>query len=209
MGRLKEFDEDKAIDGAIDCFWARGYEATSVRDLAEHMGIGGASLYNAYGGKRALFATALERYADRTSRQRIARLEETGRPKEAIRTFFAELIDRSLADPQRRGCLFVNSALDVAPHDAELGKAVAGYLDEVRAFFQRCIVAMRAAGGISARLDAVETSHHLLGVLIGVRVLARTHASRETLEAVARPALRLLDPSEAAPRRRKPREATQ
>ena len=141
MGRLKEFDADKAIDRAIDCFWARGYEATSVRDLAEHMGIGGASLYNAYGGKRALFATALERYADSTSRQRIARLEETGRPKEAIRTFFAELIDRSLADPQRRGCLFVNSALDVAPHDAELGKAVAGYLEEVRAFFQRCIVA--------------------------------------------------------------------
>jgi len=44
MSRLKEFDEDKAIDGAVDCFWARGYEATSVRDLAAHMGIGGASL---------------------------------------------------------------------------------------------------------------------------------------------------------------------
>lgn len=199
MGRLKEFDEDKAIDRAIDCFWARGYEATSVRDLAEHMGIGGASLYNAYGGKRALFATALERYADRTSRQRIARLEETGRPKEAIGTFFAELIDRSLADPQRRGCLFVNSALDVAPHDAELGQVVAGYLDEVRAFFQRCIAAAQAAGGISARLDAVETSHHLLGVLIGLRVLARTHANRETLEAVAWPALRLLDVPDARP----------
>jgi TetR/AcrR family transcriptional repressor of nem operon len=199
MGRLKEFDEDKAIDRAIDCFWARGYEATSVRDLAEHMGIGGASLYNAYGGKRALFATALERYADRTSRQRIARLEETGRPKEAIGAFFAELIDRSLADPQRRGCLFVNSALDVAPHDAEVGQAVAGYLDEVRAFFQRCIAAAQAAGGISARLDAVETSHHLLGVLIGLRVLARTHANRETLEAVAWPALRLLDVPDARP----------
>ena len=199
MGRLKEFDADKAIDRAIDCFWARGYEATSVRDLAEHMGIGGASLYNAYGGKRALFATALERYADSTSRQRIARLEETGRPQEAIRTFFAELIDRSLADPQRRGCLFVNSALDVAPHDAELGKAVAGYLEEVRAFFQRCIVAAQADDLVRADLDAVETSRHLLGVLMGVRVLARTHADRATLEAVARPALRLLDSPEARP----------
>lgn len=193
MGRLKEFDEDKAIDRAIDCFWARGYEATSVRDLAEHMGIGGASLYNAYGGKRALFTTALERYANCTSRQRIARLEETGRPKEAIRTFFAELIDRSLADPQRRGCLFVNSALDVAPHDAELGNVVANYLDEVRAFFQRCVAAAQTAGEIPAHLDAVATSRHLLGVLIGLRVLARTHADRETLEAVARPAMGLLD----------------
>lgn len=193
MGRLREFDEDKAIERAIDCFWEHGYEATSVRDLAAQMGIGGASLYNAYGSKRALFAAALERYADRTSRQRIARLEASGRPREAIRTFFAEIIDRSLADRQRRGCLFVNSALDVAPHDAELGRLVASYLDEVRAFFQRCIASAQAAGEIPGRLDATETSRHLLGVLVGLRVLARARGDRETLEAVARPALRLLD----------------
>lgn len=94
MGRLKEFDEDKAIDGAVDCFWVRGYEATSVRDLTRHMGICGASLYNAYGGKHALFVTALERYANRSSRERIARLEADGRPKQAIEAFLAEIIDR-------------------------------------------------------------------------------------------------------------------
>lgn len=206
MGRQREFDEDKAMDRAIDCFWGRGYEATSVRDLADHMGIGGASLYNAYGGKRALFVTALERYADRTSRQRIVRLEGTSRPRDAIRSFFAEIIDRSLADPQRRGCLFVNSALDVAPHDAELGTAVAGYLDEVRAFFQRCIAAAQAAGTVPGHLDAHETSRHLLGVLLGLRVLARMHADRETLEAVARPALQLLD-LPAPPPAKRPRRS--
>src|SRR5436190_21703470 len=100
MGRLKEFDEAKAIDGAVDCFWARGYEATSVRDLAEHMGIGSASLYNAYGDKRALFTMALERYANRSMRERIARLEARHRtnPKQAIQAFLAEIIDRSLKD---------------------------------------------------------------------------------------------------------------
>lgn len=201
MGRLRKFDDADAIERAIDCFWARGYEATSVRDLADHMGMGGASLYNAYGGKRALFTTALERYADRTSRQRIARLEASGRPKEAIVAFFAEIIDRSLADPQRRGCLFVNSALDVAPHDAELGKLVGSYLDEVRAFFQRCIVAAQAARLVPGHLNAVDTSRHLLGVLVGLRVMARMHAGREALEAVARPALGLLDIPAARPRK--------
>lgn len=205
MGRQREFDEEKTLDRAIDCFWARGYEATSVRDLADHMGIGGASLYNAYGGKRALFVTALERYADRTSRQRIVRLEEAGRPKEAIRTFFAEIIDRSLADPQRRGCLFVNSALDVAPHDAELGATVAGYLDEVRAFFQRCIGAAQAAGTVPSHLDAGDTSRHLLGVLLGLRVLARMRAGRQALEAVARPALQLLELPKINPQKRRRR----
>lgn len=203
MGRLKEFDEAKAIDGAVDCFWARGYEATSVRDLAEHMGIGGASLYNAYGGKRALFVKALERYADRSSRERIARLEAGGRPKRAIEAFLAEIIEKSLNDRARKGCLLVNSALDVAPHDAEIGKVVAGYLDEIRAFFQRNIEAGRRAGQMPRNLDAVIVSAHLLGVLLGIRVLARTRPDRTLLESIARPALDLLTHGKPAPSRTK------
>ena len=193
MGRLKEFDQDKAIDGAVDCFWARGYEATSVRDLADHMGIGGASLYNAYGGKRALFVAALERYANRSSRERIARLEATGQPRQAIEAFLAEIIERSLKDRARKGCLLVNSALDVAPHDAEIGKVVGGYLEEIRAFFQRNIEAGRRAGQVPRTIDAAGVSAHLLGVLLGIRVLARTRPDRALLESVVRPALSLLD----------------
>jgi TetR/AcrR family transcriptional regulator, transcriptional repressor for nem operon len=204
MGRLKAFDEDQVLDRAVDCFWQHGYEATSVRDLADRMGIGGASLYNAYGDKRALFITALARYADRSMRERIERLEKGGRPKEAIRAFLAEIIDRSLKDPDRKGCLLVNSALDVAPHDAAIGRVVANYLGELRAFFHRNLEAARAAGLVSRQTDPEELSGHLLGVVLGVRVLARTGADRAQLEAVARPALRLLD----MPRRRAPSRST-
>lgn len=193
MGRLKAFDETRALDAAVDCFWSRGYEATSIRDLADAMRIGGASLYNAYGDKRALFARSLQRYAERSMRERIARLEANHQPKEAIRAFLAEIIDRSIKDPDRKGCLLVNSALDVAPHDAEIGKVVAGYLDELRAFFRRNIEAARAAGQVPRTIDAEDVSGHLLGVLAGIRVLARTGAKRKLLEAVARPALDLLE----------------
>lgn len=202
MGRLKAFDQVKAIDAAVDCFWMRGYEATSVRDLAEHMGIGGASLYNAYGDKRALFAKSLARYADRSMRERVARLEKSHRPKEAIRAFLAEIIERSLKDRDQKGCLLVNSALDVAPHDAQLGKVVAGYLDEIRAFFRRNIEAARETGQTPRNIDAQAVSGHLLGVLLGIRVLARTKADRKLLESVARPALDLLDFPAKSPARR-------
>lgn len=193
MARLKAFDEDRALDAAVDCFWMRGYEATSVRDLAEAMGIGGTSLYNAYGDKRALFQRSLERYADRSMRERIARLEAAHKPKQAIAAFVGEIIDRSLKDPDRKGCLLVNSALDVAPHDAEIGKVVGGYLDEIRGFFRRNIEAARKAGEVPRRIDAEEVSDHLLGVIAGIRVLARTGAKRKLLEGVARPALDLLE----------------
>src|SRR5260370_41707899 len=137
MARLKRFDEDRAIDSAVDCFWARGYEATSVRDRAEAMGIGGASLYNAYGDKRELFIRSLERYANRSMRERVARIDARFEPKQAIGAFLAEIIDRSAKDPDYKGCLLVNSALDVATRDPEIAELVADYLGETRAVFQR------------------------------------------------------------------------
>ena len=193
MARLKDFDEERALDQAVDCFWKHGYEATTVRDLADAMKIGGTSLYNAYGDKRALFERSLERYANRSMRDRIARMEAEHRPKEAIRAFLAEIVERSLKDSDRKGCLLINSALDVAPHDTEIGKVVAGYLDELRAFFQRNIEAAQRAGQAPRMLDAEEAADHLLGVLAGIRVLARTGAKRKALESVAHPALALLD----------------
>jgi TetR/AcrR family transcriptional repressor of nem operon len=126
-------------------------------------------------------------------RERIRRLEASHRPKDAIRAFIAEIIDRSLADRDRKGCLLVNSALDVAPHDKEIGKVVAGYFDEIGAFFRRNIEAARKAGKAPKKIDAEDVSTHLLGVLVGIRVLARTGARRRVLEAVARPALALLE----------------
>jgi TetR/AcrR family transcriptional repressor of nem operon len=193
MPRLKAFDEDRAIDSAVDCFWARGYEATSVRDLAEAMGIGGASLYNAYGDKRELFIRSLERYANRSMRERVARIEARFEPKQAIGAFLAEIIDRSVKDPDCKGCLLVNSALDVAPHDPEIGRLVAAYLGEIRAFFKRSLLAARQAGQVPRRLDAETAAAHLLGVVLGIRVLARTGAKRKLLESVVQPALDLLD----------------
>ena len=193
MARVKAFDEERALDKAVDCFWSRGYEATSVRDLGEAMEIGGASLYNAFGDKRTLFVKCLERYANRSSRERMARIEEKHAPKDAIRTFLAEIIERSLKDPDCKGCLLVNSALDVAPHDAAISKAVAGYLDEIRDFFRRNIETARRAGTMPKSIDAEVVSGHLLGVLMGIRALTRVKPDRKLLESVARPALALLD----------------
>jgi TetR/AcrR family transcriptional repressor of nem operon len=204
MVRPKTFDEDRALDCAVDCFWARGYPATSVRDLGEAMGIGGGSLYNAYGGKQALFARALERYADRSMRERVARLEACHPPQRAIAAFLDEIIERSVSDPEGRGCLLVNTALDAAPHDAEIGASVGGYLAEIRGFFRRCLAAAQRSGALSRRLDVEVVSAHLLGVVLGLRVLARLRgeapaARRRLLQAVARPALELIEASPARP----------
>jgi TetR/AcrR family transcriptional regulator, transcriptional repressor for nem operon len=202
VARPRSFDENKALDAAITCFWSRGLEATSVRDLAGYMGIQGPSLYNAFGDKRALFARALERYATLTMRERIARIELQHDPKSAIRTFVWDAIERSVSDRQRRGCLLVNSAIEVAPHDAELRARIAAYLDEIAAFFRRCISSAQKAGTVPSAVDGADAARLLLGVVLGIRILARTNPDRSLLEGVARPALALLDSRRQGARRR-------
>jgi TetR/AcrR family transcriptional repressor of nem operon len=193
MARPKEFDEAAALDAAILCFWSRGYEATSVRDLAEAMGITGASLYNAFGDKRALYRRALEHYAQRGFYDRARRFELQLAPRAAIGAFFDEIIALSLADDQRKGCMIVNSALEMAPHDPVFQSALAGVLRDMEAFFLRCVKAGQAAGTISAVQPAKDLARMLLGLLMGLRVLARSRPEPQLLRGLVRPALALLD----------------
>lgn len=193
MPRPREFDEIGALEAAIACFWRRGYEATSVRDLSDSMRISAPSLYNAYGDKRALFARALEHYLDYSMRERIRRFENSLPPKEAVRKFIGEIIDRSVSDRQRRGCFLINAALEVAPHDKELGTLIADRLAELEAFFYRSIRRAQAEGTVPHRRTAKDLARVLFGVLLGIRVLARSRPDRALLEGIARPALELLD----------------
>jgi TetR/AcrR family transcriptional repressor of nem operon len=193
MARPREFDEGTVLDAAVTCFWERGYAATSVRDLAAEMGLSAPSLYNAFGDKRALFRTALERYMQRVTRARIAEVETTLPPKDAVRAFIAGIVARSLDDRERRGCLLVNTALETAPHDRAIGVEVADRLGEIEGFFQRAIAAAQAAGTVPPGRDPADLARLLLGVTLGIRVLARSKPDRKLLEGVARPALALLD----------------
>jgi TetR/AcrR family transcriptional repressor of nem operon len=192
MARPREFDEAAVLDAAMDCFWQNGYEATSVRDLAAHMGITGASLYNAFGDKHELFRQVVRRYAERSTRERISRLESSLPPKEAVRAFLGEIVARSTGG-DRRGCLLVNTALEAAPDDPELRQEVAARLAEIEAFFRRSVTAAQRDGSIPPGRTPEDLARLMLGVTLGLRVLARSTPERELLEGVARPALALLD----------------
>jgi TetR/AcrR family transcriptional regulator, transcriptional repressor for nem operon len=193
MARPREFDEHAVLNAAMDRFWEYGYQATSMRDLAVETGLTSPSLYNAFGDKRALFRQVLERYAQHSSRARIARLEASMPPKDAIKAFITEIVEHSLSDKDRRGCLLVNSALEIGPHDPEIGAEVARRLGEVEAFFRRSVVAAQKEGTVPADRDAKDLARVLLAVLLGIRVVARARPQRKLLEGMARPVLAMLD----------------
>src|SRR5215467_9280658 len=193
MARPRGFDETAALDAAIECFRRRGYEATSIRDLTTCMEIGPTSLYNSFGDKRALFIKALERYVDCSVRARLKHLESSLPPKEAVQTLIEDVVERSLTDRARGGCLLINSALEIAPHDPEVGAEIAKRLGEIEGFFRRSISAAQSSGTISRKLNSSDFARLLLSVLLGIRVLGRSKPERTLLEGIARPALSLLN----------------
>jgi TetR/AcrR family transcriptional repressor of nem operon len=102
-----------------------------------------------------------------------------------------EIVERSMHD--RLGCMLVNSALEVAPHDAAIAEVVAARLSELEAFFRRCAVAGQRDGSIDATRDASDLARLLLTTVIGLRVLARGRPERELLEGAVRQVLVLLN----------------
>jgi TetR/AcrR family transcriptional regulator, transcriptional repressor for nem operon len=175
------------LDAASRCFWVQGYEATSVKDLVARTGITAASLYNAFGDKRAIYQKALDHYVEESIADRIRRCDELP-PLAAIEAFFDKIVKRS----HRKGCMLVNAALDVAPHDPEFRKVVAEVLRRIEAFFLKCVETGQTDGTIMRSLPPAMPAQNLLGVLMGIRVLARVRPERALIEGVVAPALALL-----------------
>lgn len=192
MARPREFDEEAVLDAAVQCFWIKGYEATSVREIIARTGLTGASLYNALRDKRALYQQALDHYVESSIAERIRRCSLMP-PREAIGTFFGEILKRSPGDHQRKGCMLVNAALAVAPHDPEFRQIVGDVLVSIEHFFRTCIESGQATGAIARAMLAEYLARHLLGVLMGVRILARARPEKALLEGIVKTSLSPLD----------------
>jgi TetR/AcrR family transcriptional regulator, transcriptional repressor for nem operon len=192
MARPRKFDEGDVIDAAAEIFWSRGFEGASTRDLSDATGLTPSSLYAAFGSKRGLFVKALDRYLDQTLRDRMARIEAVSSGLKAIEVFFDEVVERSAADKEHRGCMMVNAIVDAAWQDVDIKHHVADETRQIEAFFQRCVAAGQTAGDISTNQSPHDLAGHLLAVLMGLRVLARVRPDQELLATIARSALTLL-----------------
>jgi len=191
MARPREFDEAAALDAAVQCFWSNGYEGASIRELASSMGIAGASLYNAFGDKQALFNRALARYVDQSFQDRARRFERLP-PYLAICAFFEEIIARSLADERRQGCMLVNSVFEFSLHDDAAQAPIIDVVKQIEAFFRGRVEAGQADGTITDAQSVEDLARLLLGALMGIRALARLGPDRELLEGIVRPIMSLL-----------------
>jgi TetR/AcrR family transcriptional repressor of nem operon len=187
----KQFDKKQVLDKAMEAFWAKGFEATSMQDLVDCTGINRGSLYATYGDKRALFLSALKAYqAERD--QMLAAVADAYEPREAIRQVFLSFMHDRQDSGAARGCFMTNTALELAAHDPEIRGIVAGAQDNVAAFLYRMVKKGKASGEFPGHLKTTEAARGLLASLLGFLVLVRSRNDRAFLQSVADDALRRL-----------------
>ncbi|HMB76711.1 MAG TPA: TetR/AcrR family transcriptional regulator [Kiloniellaceae bacterium] len=184
----KQFDSDAALGKAMETFWVRGYEATSVQDLVDSMGIDRGSLYATFGDKRQVFVAALRRYDDHYRKAWVNGLASTMAPRAVILSVFEDGIAAALGAKAREGCLLVNAALELSPQDPEVGHIVSSAFVEMERFFQAMIEAAQAEGAVPRRIVATEAAAGLLSLFLGLRVLARASPKPEMLQAIRKQA---------------------
>lgn len=194
MARPREFDETVVLEAATALFWSRGYEATSTRELADAMGLTTASLYNAYGDKRALYKQVLGRYAHNALDWCHATLGSAGPGADALTRFFDALGQQTLAQIDPKGCLVVNAGLEMAPHDAEFQGVVGEVFAEIETALRQCVERGQADGSVSRAQSADVLASLLLGQMLSLRVLARSAAEPALVHGMVRAVAALLRP---------------
>jgi len=180
----KQFDTDAVLDKAMQAFWARGFEATSMQNLVDCTGVNRGSLYATYGDKHTLFVAALRMYDEKIRRKLLSDFEDTYGPREAIRQVFLTFMASVSEEGDNRGCFLTNTALELASHDPEVGQIIACAQEEVEAFFARVIEKGIAKGEIAAHVKPAETARGLLASLLGFMVLLRSRPERALLETI-------------------------
>lgn len=193
MGRKPLVERDVALDRIMGRFWALGYEATSIDDLLAASGMHRGSFYRTFGDKHAAFMEALDRYAVMVAEDHVVpSVTGGGSPcRRLLRLLYLRLdaalgVAPSVDAGDRPGCLVVNTAVEVGPHDEPARASVAAMLAGMRAAIRRLVREAVAAGEVAPDVDAELAADQIFTLLQGANVLSCVGDDRRELRRLLR-----------------------
>ena len=194
MARPREFDPDEALDKAMSVFWRQGYEATSVQDLVESMGINRGSLYETFGDKHSLFIASLKRYCDGHSERFLNELATADDPVNSIRNFMEMLVDGACSG-EWQGCFMVNTATELALEDREVAACLTARMEKNEAGIHQALAKAKKAGTLKSAHSPLALARHVMGLIIGLNVMLKVRPDRKVLQDMVNVGLEVLTSS--------------
>ncbi|PEO62714.1 TetR family transcriptional regulator [Bacillus toyonensis] len=192
MARTREFDEDQVLDAAMQLFWEKGYEATSLSDLTSRMGIQRPSIYSAFGDKKELFEAALRRYTMSRASDIRNKLQSHSSVKESFSIFFADVVNEEYAGDLSKGCFCINTMVELAPHDERFEILTREHQMYLAVIFQETIERGIQSSELEVNTDAKSLAQALIVALIGLTVMMKSRPQRTFVDNVIATTLTLL-----------------
>lgn len=155
-----------------------------MEDLVQATGVSRYGLYGTFGNKRELFEQALERYAEGMGKQSFLRLLEPEATLDHIRTIFRERAWDMCCEEETKGCLFIHTAMEVAPRDEDIKAVLQKFMQRMSKAFSVGLESAKILGEVRADLDCDAAGDLLTSTMFGLAVLGRTGFDQETLEGI-------------------------
>jgi len=182
MVRARAFDPTAALSQVVDLFSSKGYSETSMEDIVRATGVSRYGLYGTFGNKRELFEQALERYAEGMGKQSFLRLLEPGASLDHIRAIFDERVADMCCAEENKGCLFIHTAMQLAPQDEELRGVLQRFMKRMSKAFAIGLDSAKGRGEVRKDVDVDAAGEMLTSAMFGLVVLGRTGFPKETLD---------------------------
>jgi TetR/AcrR family transcriptional repressor of nem operon len=192
MARTKVFDEDEVLNKAMNLFWEKGYNGTSAQDLVDELGISRSSLYDTYGDKYQLFKDALLQYRKRLAGKMIEMIDQSTDAEKTMKDIFQYVISSSLQKKLSKGCFMVNSAIELAPHNAEVANIINANNEDIENAFFRLIKKGQEAGQFSKNQTARALARFVFNSISGLRVASKSTADKKLFDDVVKVTLAAL-----------------
>lgn len=185
MPRKKEYDRDKVLVKAMEAFWKKGYEGTSIQDLVDATHLNRFGMYEEFGSKKGLFYEALDKYCNEVIGDVYRALEEEPQDLSSIRKFFESVRDHMGVGKGPKGCFVANTAIEAMVLGPRAIKRVEKCWDRLEACFEKCLTNSQAKGDIAPDVDIVTLSQYLVGVTQGFALIGRSGIRPERLTSMA------------------------
>lgn len=193
MPRVKQFDEKEVLQNAMALFWKKGFHATSIQDLVDHLGINRASLYGTFGGKKELFEQAFQLYRSQNITAMIQFLEKQPSVKQGLLRLFEMSVEDSVSDSEKKGCFVVNTTTELVPGDSAIQEVLKINKDTFEKVYYELLLKGEANGEIPPGKDLRAIARLLFLLNNGLKVVSKIQPEREQLMRSIRTVLSLLD----------------
>ncbi len=193
MARPIQFNKSEVLDKALEVFWEKGYEATSLSDLIDAMALSKSSFYNTFDSKHQIFTEALRRYNECMTFPLRQALDDSPSGLEFIRAVFIEIIGPAESSMGLKGCFLMNTASEFAQNDPEIGKIVDLGLSQIEKIFLSAITKAQALGELSSDKKPEELAIFLVNNMSGLKTMVKAGIKPDRLRNIVSTILRVIE----------------